>query len=399
MQEQSKKLLSTLTMAAGLMVSMLVHATAQSPGVREGDILIGALGPLTGATSFMGMPGRDGMQLAIAEINGAGGVNGRNLTLVFEHAFTPAESVAAAKKLVENDRVFALVLASGSTGAAAAADYVRETGVPTYNIFGATPIIREPFAENIFHSAMPATEDSAAALVDRVYEAVPDVAKIGLLVGTYAFPQANKAALMPIVESRGAEIVLEEFEQGSRNFTSQLISFARQRVDAVIVLGSFSEAGFAVKQGPEMGLTDVVWVLDGSAVNDAIVPIIGDENPENIWGYSNVPYFPAQSVPEIASFREKWIARFGEPPQGRPNIYDLVSYGSTYVLAQAIKDAEDDLTWPGLIASWSSLTDAKPSDLGGDDVIYPESFTVTDHQGNRRLGRATIKDGIWQVVE
>jgi branched-chain amino acid transport system substrate-binding protein len=390
--------MKAVSVAACLIGAMPFSAGAQSPGVTSTEVTIGAIGPLTGATSFMGIPGRDGMQLAIEEINQAGGINGRKLKLDFEHAFTPAESVAAAKKLVESNGVFVLVLASGSTGAAAAADYVREKGVPTYNLYGATPIIRKPFAANVFHGAMPSSEDSAQALVERVFQANPKAIRIGLLVGTYAFPQANKAAVLPILEKRPVEVVVEEFDQGARDFTSQLIKFARQKVDAVIVLGSFSEGGFAIKQAPEKGLTNVVWVLDGSAVNDAIVPILGDKNPANVWGYSNTPFFPAQSVQATEKFRELWLRRYGAPPQGRPNIYDLVAYGGTYVLAAAIKNAGKDLTWKSLIASWSKLKDAKPSDLGGTDVIYPESFTDTDHQGNRVMGRATIKDGIWQVV-
>ena len=64
--------------------------------------------------------------------------------------------MAAAKKLVENDKVFVLIIASGSTGAAAAADYVRaERRFSTYNTVGATPIIREPFAHNVFHGTIP----------------------------------------------------------------------------------------------------------------------------------------------------------------------------------------------------------------------------------------------------
>ncbi len=393
------RLKRSLPLIAAALALLPLPAAAQSPGVTATEVTIGAVGPLTGATSFMGVPGRDGMQLAIEQINQAGGINGRKLKLNFEHAFTPAESVAAAKKLVESDGVFLLVLASGSTGAAAAADYVREKGIPTYNLFGATPIIRTPFAANVFHSAMPSSADSAQALVDRVFQANPKAKKIGLLIGTYAFPQANKAAVMPILGKLPVETVVEEFDQGARDFTSQLIKFARDRVDAVIVLGSFAEAGFAMKQAPEKGLSDVVWVLDGSAVNDAIVPILGEKNPANVWGYSNTPFFPAQAVPAMKQFRDAWIQRFGQPPQGRPNIYDLVAYGGTYVLAQAIKNAGQDLTWKSLIASWSNLKDAKPSKLGGADVIYPESFSETDHQGNRVMGRAKIKDGIWQVVD
>lgn len=384
--------------AAAVLVAASPNAYANSQGVADGEITIGALGALTGATAFIGGPGRDGIQLAVDEINAAGGIEGRKLKLVFEHAFTPAESVAAAKKLVQSDKVFVLILASGSTGAAAAADFVRETGVPTYNIFGATPIIREPFAKNVFHSAIPGAEVSGQAMIDRVFEAKPNAKKIGVLAGTYAFPQANKKAILPLLEKHDVEVVVEEFDQGSRDFTSQLLSFARAGVDGVLILGSFSEAGFAIKQGPEKGLTGATWVVDGSAVNDAIVPILGSENTKDVWGYYNAPYFPGQTDAPIAEFKKQWTAKYGEPPQGRPNLYDIVGYGSTYVLAEAIRNAGNDLTWDSLIAAWSDLKGAKPSNLGGADVIFPQSFSENDHQGSTELGKAAIREGIWQVV-
>jgi len=385
--------------AAAVLAAGTTGAAAQTTGVTDDTIRIGALGALTGATAFIGAPGRDGLTLAFDAINAAGGINGRQVDLVFEHAFTPGESVAAAKKLVESDGVFVLVLASGSTGAAAAADYVRETGIPTYNIFGATPIIRTPFAENVFHSAIPAAATSAEALVDIAYEKNPDTEKLGLLVGSYAFPQSNLGAVRPILEARGITPVIEEFEQNARDYTSQLISFAREGVDSVIVMGSFTEAGFAIRQAPEVGLTDVTWVLDGSAVNNAIVPIIGNENPENIWGYSNVPAFVGQPGEAIEGFEAAWTEKYGEPPQGRPNLYDIVGYGSAYILAQALAAAGEDLTRESLIAAWTSLENAVPSGLGGYDVIYPESFSPTETQGNDKLGVARIIDGVWQVVD
>ncbi len=94
----------------------------------------------------------------------------------------------------------------------------------------------------------------------------------------------------------------------------------------------------------------------------------------------------------------EWMAKFGRPPQGRPNVYDMIGYGDMYVLAEALQAAGSDLTWDRLIDAWSNLKDARPSKLGGADVIFPESFTPTDHQGNKKMGDAVIKDGIWQVL-
>lgn len=384
--------------ATGVFAAPGLHA---QQGVTSGEIVIGALGPLTGPFAFIGAPGRDSMSLAIDKINEAGGLNGRKLRLVFEHANTPAESVAAAKKLVEESKVFALVLASGSTGAAAAADYVRAANIPTYNIYGATPIIRTPFAKNIFHSAIPGAEASGKSMIDEVFRAVPNAKKIGILAGTYAFPQSHLKTIREQLATRpGVEAVVEQFDAAARDYTAQLLSFARQKVDAVMVLGSYTEAGFAIKQAPEKGLpASMTWVLDGSGVNDGIVAIVGQENTKNLRGYYNVPYFPTQvDDAPMAGFRKLWVAKYGTPPQGRPNLYDLVAYGSTYVMAQAIKGAGGNPTWDSLISAWEKLSDAKPSALGGFDVIYPETFSAADHQGGRRLGSASIVGDKWKVV-
>jgi branched-chain amino acid transport system substrate-binding protein len=387
-------------LAASATALVAAPAAAQTQGVTDSEILIGALGPVTGTFAFIGAAGQAGISLAIDKINESGGINGRRLKLIFENAGSPAESVAAAKKLVENDKVFALILASGSTGAAAAADYVRAAKVPTYNIYGATPIIRNPFARNVFHGAMVEANVSGKGMIDQVFRAVPTAKKIGILAGTYGFPQSTLKAIEPQFASRpGVQVVVQSFDQGARDYTSQLLGFARQKVDAVLVLGSFAEAGYAIKQGSEKGLANVAWVLDSSGANDSIVTIIGRENAKNVWGYYNTPYFPGElEEAPMANFRKIWIAKHGEPPQARPNLYDQIGYGSVYVLAHAIKNAGKNLSWDSLINSWEKLHDAKPSSMGGYDVIFAESFSPDNHQGNKGVAPARIVGDKWKVI-
>jgi len=391
---------AAVTVAAGAAGFRSGPAFGQATqGVTDNEILIGALGQLSGPFAFIGAPGRDNMQLAIDKINEAGAINGRKLRMIFEHASTPAESVAAAKKLNESDKVFVLVIATGSTGAAAAADYVRADGIPTYNTVGATPIIRNPFARNVFHGTITDAGGSGQGMIDIAFRAVPKATKIGILAGTYAFPQSHLAEIQPRLAKRGGvDVVVEQFDAAARDYTAQLISFARQRVQVVLILGSFTEAGFAIKQAPEKGLTNVTYVVDGSAVNNAIIPIIGAENTKNVWGYFNAPYFPTQTDAPMANYRRILTEKYGAPPVGRPNIYDLIGYGCTYVLAQVIKKAGRDLTRDSLIKAWATIKDAKPSDMGGYDVIFPETVTPTDHQGNKLVAPARIVDGSWRVV-
>jgi branched-chain amino acid transport system substrate-binding protein len=385
-----------MTALAGTVAFAAAPDASAEDGVTANEIVVGAIGALTGPLAFVGAPGRDGLTIGFDEINKKGGINGRKIRMIFEHASSPAESIAAVKKLVEQDKVFILILASGSTGAAAAADYVRETGVPTYNLFGSTPIIRNPFAANVFHGAIVTIDNAALALLSQIYDGGYQAKKIGVLAGTYAFPQATLKAVEEVLKNKKVDYVVEQFDQAARDYTSQLVSFTKAKVDAILVLGSFSEAGFAIKQAKDMGMKDIRFVVDGSAVNRAIVPIIGDA--DGIRGYFNGPYFPGQNAKPIQDFEAVLKTHLGSMPQGRPNAYDVIGYGSAFVVAQAIQGAGKDPTRKSLIDSWSNLKDAGPTKMGGFDITFPESFTPTDHQGNKSLGGTIVKGGEWSVV-
>src|ERR1700745_2519494 len=81
-------------------------ALAQDVGLTKDQILIGGYGPITGSAAYIGLGARDGTELAIKEINEAGGIHGRRLKLLFEDdGFSPARALAAVKKLTEQDRV------------------------------------------------------------------------------------------------------------------------------------------------------------------------------------------------------------------------------------------------------------------------------------------------------
>ncbi len=237
--------------AAGVLGTWPGQAFAdEKQGITDTEILIGALGPITGPTAFIGGPARDGMALAIEKINEAGPINGRKLRLVYEHAATPAESVAAAKKLTESDNVYHSRFGVGQHWRGCGRRLRAVCEDPDLQHLRRKPIIREPFARNVSHGSMPDPVVTAREWSTRCSRRCRTSKKVGVLAGTYAFPQANLKAMMPILQKRNLEVVLEQFDAAATDYTAQLVSFARQRVQAIIVLGSFTEAGFAIKQAP-----------------------------------------------------------------------------------------------------------------------------------------------------
>src|SRR5512134_1119720 len=104
-----------LLAAGAALLACAMPVVAQQQGVSADTIIVGAHGPITGPAAYIGLAGRDGMLLAIKEINAAGGINGRKINVVFEDdAHSPTRALAAVKKLVEQDKVFAIMSVAGS---------------------------------------------------------------------------------------------------------------------------------------------------------------------------------------------------------------------------------------------------------------------------------------------
>ncbi len=374
-------------------------AHAADPGVTSNEILIGAFGPLTGPASWIGLGARDGMQLAVDEINAHGGINGRKVKLLFEGAQSPAESIAAVKKLVEQDRVFALVLGSGSTGAAAAADYLRSVNVPAFNIVGATPKIRQPFSPHIFNGVFPSAGTIASSFVEEALRAKPK--KAAIITGTYELPQALLKAVVPKLKAAGVDVAtVQSFDLGAKDFTAQLVETARAKPDVVVFLGHYTEAGPALRQAPELGARQPRWVVDISAISDSLPEIAGASanGVRSIWMF---PYYFSDPAPTMRAFEKKWHDRFGNAP-GRPNYVDMNGYGDMYVMAVALKMAGKNLTRAELVKVWNNDMHAvKPSNFGSfaSDVIFPETFTPQDHDGNKAYSSLEVVNGHWKVVK
>lgn len=390
--------LSSAAVAAMLVATSAAPAIAQQ-GVTDSEILIGAFGPLTGPASWVGSGARDGLMVATGEINKNGGINGRRLRLIFEDAVKPAESIAAAKKLVEQEKVYVLILGSGSTGAEAAADYLRSSRVPAFNIVGVTPKIRRPFARNIFHGTTPEADAFTESYIANITARNPRPNRVAILAGSYAYAQAELSAVQPRLKKAGLEVAtIEHFELGDKSFIAQLVSIARTKPDLVIFLGHYTEGALAIKQASETGLHNIPWLVGTASVTRAFPKLAGTA-AEGVTSAWLLPYFYTEDEKPILDFNRKWQAMHGAPPQGRPNYVDVLAYGDLYVAALAIKKAGKDLSWDNLIRSWESLTNAKPSDLGtfASDVIFPETFATNDHQGNKKLIPIIIDKGSWKA--
>ena len=175
---------------------------AASSASAADDILIGYHGPLTGPASWVGLGGRDGALLAIDEINAAGGVNGRKIKMVaYDDAGKPSEAEAVAKKMIDSDKVFAILGGGISSVAIVVGEEAHRAKVPFFNGTGSSPRIMDAQSRWVFTGASIDVRDSAQNEATFIGEYLK-VKKIAVLNGADENSQSLADTVIKIIKEK-----------------------------------------------------------------------------------------------------------------------------------------------------------------------------------------------------
>jgi len=383
-----------LTVLAGTLIATIAPlAAAQQQGVTPDTITLGAYGPITGPAAYIGLAGRDGMNLAIKEINAAGGINGRKIAVVFEDdAHSPTRALAAVKKLVEQDKVFAIMSVAGSNATVGTIDYLRDKGVVMYVSIASAPPVTWPFARNLFRGGT--TESARYGELYAEYLATNAQNKrIAIMHGREEYPRNEAEATIAKLKSwfNIEPVARAEFNINDKDFTSQLITAQKANPDVIAFFGNPAEAAIAMRQARELGLKQPFFV--GSNMVDPSLITAARNNAEGVTGFSLIPYLPGSTAPEMKQWEANWRKEYPNAPAGRPNNFDLLAYGDMHVLAEGMRRAGKDLTTDSLIKGLEGIQNYR---IG--PVATPRTFSNKHHVGNLTLVPMQVKGGEWQPV-
>jgi branched-chain amino acid transport system substrate-binding protein len=369
------------------------EARADEPGITPDGITIGAFGPITGPAAYIGLAGRDGANLAIKEINAAGGINGRKLTMVFEDdGHSPTKALAAVKKLIDQDHVSLIFCVAGSNGTIGSIDFVRENGRVMFVSFASAPGVTWPFARNLFRGGTTEVPRYGELYAEFLHDHLK-AAKVAILSGREEYPKNEGDALTAQLKSwyQTAPVKRVEFNIGDKDFTPQLLEIQTANPQVIAIFGNPAEAAIAMRQARELGMNQSFFV--GSNMVDQGLLSAAKQSAEGTSGFALIPLLPSSSNPEMKSWLAKWKQEYPSLPAGRPNTFDLLAYADIYVLADALKRAGRDLTTDKLIDALEATKDYR---VGA--IATPRTFTRKHHIGNLNLQAMTVKDGEWQPV-
>ena len=300
-------------------------------GPTGDTIRVGVYGDTTGATSSFGQSTKNGIQLAFEEINAAGGVNGKKLEMIFEDdQGTPEKAKTVISKLINQDKVIAVLGEVASSNSLAAAPVAQEAKIPMITPSSTNPKVTEvgdyisrvcfidPFQGSVMakFAANTLKAKTAAILGDNSSDYSKGLTK-------FFEEEFNKLG--------GKVINKQTYAQKDQDFKAQLTQMRDQKPDVIYIPGYYGEVGIIAKQARELGMTQPLlggdgwdspelWKLGGAALKDA---------------YISNHYSADNPASEIQNFVKAYKAKFSVEPDSLA----ALAYDSAKVLADAIKRA------------------------------------------------------------
>lgn len=243
-----KKFLKLFTILLFVFTAILVAGCdgTKQQGVTDEEILVGNTAATSGAYAAVGVPFNDAMQAVFKEINDKGGIDGRKIKFItYNDEFDASKGITYTERLVEEDKIFALVGHFGTPTVGATVDYIQEIGIPmVYAATGINDLYFEESPMNPVLAVQPIYKTdgrlmAARAVKEKVYgeakdAALPENAKIGVI---YTNDDAGKS-IKEGIEDQLKDLNLNNnaiYEQVSDNYSSAINKFKDQNVSVVII--------------------------------------------------------------------------------------------------------------------------------------------------------------------
>ena len=314
-----------------MMIGALMAGCGGQAATDSNEIKIGANLELTGGISTFGNSTLNGIKLAFKEVNEAGGIDGKKIILVSEdNKSEPAETANAAKKLIEQDQVVAIMGAVASSNTLAAAPIAQAAGVPMITATSTNPQVTET-GDFIFRTCFI---DPFQGTVMSKFATNTLKAKTAAIFTdiTSDYSKGLTEVFKADFQKLGGKIVAaESYAQKDTDYNAQLTKIKAANPDVVYVPGYYTEVGLIIKQARQLGLKQPFLGTDGWD-SPKLTEIAGNATNN---GYFSNHYSPDDQAPAIQDFVKKYKAEYNQVPDALATL----GYEAGMIVADALKRA------------------------------------------------------------
>ena len=333
-----KRMWRTLTPVLGAMLICCGCSKGSDSGGGSGSaggggdtIKVGEFASLTGKEATFGQMSHHGTQLAVEEVNAAGGVLGKKIELIYEDDQSKAgEPATVVKKLISRDRVIAVLGEVASSRSMEAAPICQQNKIPMISP-SSTNVKLTEMGEYIFRVCF--TDEFQGKLLANFAKRTLKAAKVAILTDVKSDYSVglSRDFKAPFTAGGGSIVAEQTYNGGDKDFKGQLTAIKAASPDAIIVTGYYTDVGLIVKQAKQLGITVPLFGGDGWESSKLIE--IGGADVEGT--YFSTHFSPEEKSSASENFVKKFQAKYHEAPDAMA----ALGYDSAMVLFEAIKRA------------------------------------------------------------
>jgi len=302
-----------------------------APPVNRSTIKIGYFGDLSGPNYNFSQSAQNGVLMAAAKINQLGGIKGRQIDVVIQDDHgSPEESARLTAKLIDKDKVVAIIAGGVSGNSLAAAPKAQSSHVPLISPSSTDPAVTKT-GDYIFRTCFV---DSFQGEVMASFAAETLQAKKAAILFDFNSPYGRGLTDFFEMSFRklGGEIVKQSYKQGDNDFKGQLSSIKAAEPDVIYIPGYYGDVALIAKQARALGLEQPLlggdgwdapelWQLGGDALNGSFI---------------STHYSANSPSPDIQMFVEEYKQRYGNLV---PDAHAALAYDAARLLFDALERA------------------------------------------------------------
>lgn len=369
---------TTLLAGAAMMAGIM-------PARAEEVVKVGMSGPFSGGLSLLGQSVRDGVEVAFAEINAGGGVAGRKLQFIAEDdGYEPMRTIAAARKLVEQDKVAALLAVTGTAPSVALLPLVQESKTPLLFPYAFAHSLTTPLKRDVF-TTLPEVRVQMRVLANYIVRTLKQT-KVAAIYQNDDFGQDAVVGLEERFAKDKISVVKLPFDRGTTNFSGVVAQAKAAGVEHVVFLGIPKDAALVMREANNLG-----WKPQFSGHN-----ALGDPQTFQLAGPLAEGALAIAVMEPLDSDKpavKAFIAAQQKYKSGtKPTTYSMHGYQAGRLFAEVLKRSRGKSDEPSIVAALEGM---KAYDTG---LMAPITFSPDQHAGALAGAIMKAEGGKWKII-
>jgi branched-chain amino acid transport system substrate-binding protein len=366
-------------------------ATTQSTitqGVSDSEIVLGSHTDLSGPVAIWGVGSINGARMRFEEANEAGGVNGRQIKFVVEDTqYQIPRAIQAANKLINRDKVFAMVLALGTPTNNAVLTQQLKAGIPNmFPLTGARSMV-EPYHDLKFAQRGIYYDEIRAGVKYFLEEMGKE--KPCVIYQDTDYGQEILEGAQDQLKEMGKELVgVSAHKPTESEFTASIIRLRNAQCD-VVFMGTIHRDTILVLEAARKMKFDVVFVGNNAAYGQ----VIAEQESGSGEGYHAFVHMAKLYKEDgLTDTVTRWWDRYEARFNVEPGIPAMEGYRAADLVVTALQNAGPDLDKAAFLAATEAITDYQ--DIFG----YRIQFGPGDHKGVSESLLSVVEDGKWKTL-